>query len=148
MLHELKNFNFWCQKVLPCVFDESLSFYEVLSKMVVYINEMIENEEDFDKKLSNYGVDIKQLKKDVNFLKNEVEKVRDGGYVSLYLESIKKWIDKNVQNLVADIVKYVFFGLDECGHFIAYIPDSWDFLTFNTIANPDNVNYGKLMLEW
>lgn len=34
---------FWCQKVLPLVYDDSLSFYEVLCKLKTKLNEVIEN---------------------------------------------------------------------------------------------------------
>lgn len=34
-------FRFWCQKVLPLVYDESLSYYEVLEKTVYKLNEII-----------------------------------------------------------------------------------------------------------
>lgn len=36
-------FKFWCQKVLPLVYDDSLSYYEVLNKMLVYLNDVIDN---------------------------------------------------------------------------------------------------------
>ena len=39
----MKNFRFWCQKVLPLVYDDSISYYEVLGKMVVYLNQVIDN---------------------------------------------------------------------------------------------------------
>ncbi len=39
----LSNFRFWCQKVLPLVYDDSLSYYEVLGKMVVQLNDVIDN---------------------------------------------------------------------------------------------------------
>lgn len=42
MLHERK-FRFWCQKVLPLVYDDSLSYYELLCKVVSYINSMSED---------------------------------------------------------------------------------------------------------
>lgn len=35
-----KDFRFWCQKVLPLVYDDSLSYYEVLCKVVKYLNNM------------------------------------------------------------------------------------------------------------
>ena len=35
-------FKFWCQTVLPLVYDDSLSYYEVLAKMTIKINEIIE----------------------------------------------------------------------------------------------------------
>ena len=33
-------FRFWCQKVLPLVYEDSLSYYEVLCKVVAYLNSM------------------------------------------------------------------------------------------------------------
>ena len=36
-MNNLSNFRFWCQKVLPLVYDDSLSYYEVLCKIVKYI---------------------------------------------------------------------------------------------------------------
>lgn len=40
----MKPFRFWCQKVLPLVYDDSLSYYELLCKVVDYINKLIEDE--------------------------------------------------------------------------------------------------------
>lgn len=37
------NFWFWCQKVLPLVYDDSISYYEVLLKMSDYLNQVINN---------------------------------------------------------------------------------------------------------
>ena len=34
----MKPFRFWCQKVLPLVYDDSLSYYELLCKVVDYLN--------------------------------------------------------------------------------------------------------------
>ena len=34
-------FRFWCQKVLPLVYDDSLSYYELLCKVVDYINNLV-----------------------------------------------------------------------------------------------------------
>lgn len=35
-------FQFYCQKVLPLVYDESLSYYEVLNKLTFKVNEVVE----------------------------------------------------------------------------------------------------------
>lgn len=37
----IESFRFWCQKVLPLVYDDSLSYYELLCKVVVKLNEVI-----------------------------------------------------------------------------------------------------------
>lgn len=39
----INNFWFWCQKVLPLVYDDSISYYEVLCKMSEYLNQVINN---------------------------------------------------------------------------------------------------------
>lgn len=53
------SFRFWCQKVLPLVYDDSLSYYELLCKVVAYLNDVIENVDglkiDIDKLLVAYG---------------------------------------------------------------------------------------------
>lgn len=36
-------FRFWCQKVLPLVYDDSLSYYEVLCKVRDYLNHIIDD---------------------------------------------------------------------------------------------------------
>ena len=45
-MHNYKNmghFKMWCQKVLPLVYDDSLSYYEVLCKVIQYINDTTDN---------------------------------------------------------------------------------------------------------
>lgn len=39
----INNFRFWCQKVLPLVYDDSLSYYELLCKVVESLNKVINN---------------------------------------------------------------------------------------------------------
>ena len=43
MIGNIKHFRFWCQKVIPLVYDNSLSYYEVLCKIVHYLNHVIED---------------------------------------------------------------------------------------------------------
>lgn len=39
---DLRHFRFWCNKVLPLVYDDALSYYEVLCKVTNKLNEVIE----------------------------------------------------------------------------------------------------------
>lgn len=45
---ELKPFRFWCQKVLPLVYDDSLSYYELLCKVVNFLNKTMEDVETLE----------------------------------------------------------------------------------------------------
>lgn len=38
----IKPIKYWCNKVLPLVYDDSLSYYELLSKLTYKMNEIIE----------------------------------------------------------------------------------------------------------
>ena len=42
----IKPFVFWCQKILPLAYDDSLSYYEMLCKVVNTLNEVINNVND------------------------------------------------------------------------------------------------------
>lgn len=44
-LKDLRPFVFWAQTTLPTVFDDSLSYYEVLTKLCKMVNTMLENED-------------------------------------------------------------------------------------------------------
>lgn len=143
----IPSFRFWCQKVLPLVYDDSLSYYEVLCKLTDYINIMINNQEYFKSELDSYGLTIDQLQSDVNYLKSELDKVKNGEYTSMYLNALKEYLDNNLQEIVAGIVKYIVFGLSMDGHFVAYIPPSWDFIKFDTIMQPGEL-YGHLVVNW
>lgn len=52
-------FVFWAQKVIPLVYDNSLSYYETLCKVVDYLNNVVENldtvEDNLDSLHSAYG---------------------------------------------------------------------------------------------
>ena len=39
---DMKPLAFWCQKILPLTFDDSLSYYEQLCKLANKLNEVIE----------------------------------------------------------------------------------------------------------
>lgn len=42
-------FKFWCQKVLPTIYDDSLSYYEAICKIATYLNATIEQVNEFQK---------------------------------------------------------------------------------------------------
>ena len=53
-MDEIRKFKFWCQKVLPLVYDDSLSYYEVLCKIVTKLNEVIKNVDEIPEYINNY----------------------------------------------------------------------------------------------
>ena len=69
-------------------------------------------------------------------------------------QALMDWASTHLTDLIGAAIKAVFFGLTNDGHFVAYIPDSWDDITFNTTdydiilsAHPE-VGYGHLVLSY
>ena len=125
----LHHFRFWCQKVLPLVYDDSLSYYEVLCKVVNYINNLIATNN--------------QIIEYVDELKAELKVVQD-------------WIDNFDTSYAESIIReylatMIFVEISDAGYFVYYIPESWDDITFNTtgldITIPDT-DYGRLVLSY
>lgn len=92
----VKPFHFWCQKVLPLVYDDSLSYYEVLCKIGAKLNEVIKTTNDLNQiiqELQKYVDDTFVTKYDLKFNRFLDEKGHFTGYLYEYpvkcvLESI------------------------------------------------------------
>ncbi len=61
---------YWCFKVLPLVYDGSLSYYEVLCKLVDYLNHMIED-------VKNMGGDIQSIGEEMGVLNEEIDRLKN-----------------------------------------------------------------------
>lgn len=126
-MEKLKYFRFWCQKVLPLVYDDSLSYYEILCKVVKYINDLIKSDEEII-------AEVDKLKADMIVVQEWIENFD----TSVIEELVNDYLQRAVKN--------VFFGLTYDGYFAAYIPDGWNDIHFGTIQ--DGALYGHLTLEY
>ena len=61
-------------------------------------------------------------------------------------EGIKAWLEVNAIPLIGDLIRTVHFGLTNDGYFCAFIPTSWEGVTFDTVTDFDDPLYGHLML--
>ena len=127
---DLKRFRFWCQKVLPLVYDDSLSYYEVLCRVVDYINNIISDMQTTDTEITELQNEIKQIKMWIeNFATTEVEKL-----------------------IAEQIATMIFIEISNAGYIIYHIPEQWEDITFNTtgldIMLADYPEYGRLVLSY
>lgn len=96
--NNLKPFRFWCQKVLPLVYDDSLSYYELLCRVVDYINKLIDDETQLVEaysKLQDYVnnyFDNLDVTEEINNKLDEMAK--DGSLNSLIANYINPLIDE------------------------------------------------------
>jgi len=52
---DTRPFRFWCQKALPLVYDDSLSYYEVLCKMAEYMNNFMTDLTTVEDSMTEFG---------------------------------------------------------------------------------------------
>lgn len=136
-MDNLKHFRFWCYKVLPLVYDDSLSYYEILCKVVKYINDLIDQDKVLGDELASQKAALQEVQ---DWIAN---------FDTSYLEQL---IQKYIANMI-----YVY--ISDAGYIIYYIPESWNDIQFNTtgldITNDQlsdnkhvaNYDYGHLVLS-
>lgn len=84
-------------------------------------------------------------------LKELYDQIIAGDFPESITQAFYDWMQRNAIDLVGSLVKTVFFGLTDDGHFIAYIPDSWSDIIFYTTGldiNIPGVEYGHLVLSY
>lgn len=108
--NRISPFKFWCQKVLPTVYDDSLSYYEVLNKVTEFLNQVIEqmntlteNVEDYEENLTGEWNTYKTE------LTSEWTTYRDE--LTAVWEQYKTYIDNYFNNL--DVQEEINNKLDE-----------------------------------
>ena len=138
----LTMFKYWCQKVLPAVYDDSLSYYELLCKVVKYLNDVIAE-------LNVHNDAITELQELYSALVDEFDEFKESGFLDYYEQQIREWVDRNLPRIFEDFLKIaVFFGLTLDGYFVAYIPKTWEEITFDTGSVYGNDEYGRLILQY
>lgn len=83
----LQPFRYWCQKVLPLVYDDSLSYYELLCKVIDYLNKTME--------------DVETLHSDVTNLHTAYEKLQN--YVNTYFSNLD--VQEEINNKLDSMVE-------------------------------------------
>lgn len=82
-------FKYWCQKVLPAVYDDSLSYYELLCKVTHKLEEIIET--------TNVQSDA------INELQTLMQSFIDGELTSYIEETIDAWFEENEPEIMQDL---------------------------------------------
>lgn len=84
-------------------------------------------------------------------LKNLYDAILSGNFPPSIINAFKSWMKENAVDLVGELVHNVFFGLDDSGYFIVYIPENWHDIVFNTTGLDiviSDVEYGRLVLSY
>ena len=131
-----KRLRFWCYKVLPLAYDNSLSYYEVLCKVVSKLNEVIEAQ---DKNSDT-----------INEIQEAIDKLQ---------EQVDNFDTSYIEKLINKLANMIYVDISDAGYIIYNVPENWDDIQFNTtgldITNEqlagnghlEGYEYGRLVLS-
>ena len=93
-----------------------------------------------------------QHEKEYQELKKLVDDIYSGNLTPALIKALNKWFIENITDLIGQAIKGVFFEITNSGYFIAYIPEAWEEIIFNTTGFDINValqpEYGHLVLSY
>lgn len=108
---ELKPFRFWCQKVLPLVYDDSLSYYELLCKVVDFLNKTMEDVETLEGDVTGLHTAYVELQTYVNDyfstldvqeeINNKLDDMAESGELNVLIapllpDLISEWLEEHL----------------------------------------------------
>lgn len=112
----LGEFRFFCQKVLPLVYDTELSYYEVLCKVVDYLNKTMSVVNELSDEVEDLINPFNELKE---YIDNEMAKLRK--YID---DELAKYSDEYFDNLIEQkFIEMIDNGSFPIYKFINYLPE-------------------------
>lgn len=134
-------FRVFCQKVLPAVYDDSLSYYELLCKSLDYLNKTMDG-------VNQINDDTKAIYEYVVELYESYDEFVTGGFYDYYEEMLEKWLESNMPCIVGSAVRFFSFGIDDSGHVFVDIPYTWAFLKITWDMDYGSEDFGHIEMEW
>ena len=113
------------------------SYYEDLARKHGLIKEL-------SNKIWEYDKILYEKLKEVEDTLQEYADILDGkinDFDQIILTKTEKWLDENMEDILTQAVKLVWFGLTDDGYFMAVIPPNWSDVQFDT------TNEGQLVLQ-
>ena len=136
----MSKFNF--RSIKPIYNDDSdyttnaPSYYDDLARKQKLIKELSKKIWEYDQILHAKLKEVEEtLQKYADILDGKIE-----DFDRIILDKTTKWLDENMEDILTQAVKLVWFGLTDDGYFMAVIPENWKDVQFDTTAE------GQLML--
>lgn len=98
--------------------------------------------------LEDWRIDHKE---EYEQLKALYDSLMAGQFPPEIVNAFNRWARANMPDLVKEMILSVWFGINDEGYFVAFIPDSWAEIIFNTTGldiTIAGVDYGHLTLSF
>lgn len=125
--------------VVPKLYYDALSPEQRIKKLCEELHRLCEY-------ANMLGIHVNANDEEMARLTAEFAKFIAGGFEEYYEGMLTEWILNNAGELLTKYIKLVFFGLTPDGYFCAWIPESWDEITFDTVMDYSDPLYGRLVL--
>lgn len=136
--NDIPLFRFWLQRMLPTVYTDSLSYSELLGKVIAYLNSAISDQNEVNGSLKELYEYVDQL---YHYMSDDP--------ASQFIDQLEAYIDQHLIDYVARMAYYVFPTLQEFDdgtwHYAIKVPQSWKQLKFSWIWDESD-NLWKLVL--
>ena len=85
-------------------------------------------------------------------LESLYDQIMSGTFPESIRNAFVSWMRENALDLIGELATSVFFGITDSGYWVAYIPESWRDIIFNTtgldITLELQPEYGHLVLSY
>lgn len=129
-------FRFWCNKVLPAVYDDSLSYYELLCKVVKYLN-------DLGELVNEHSEAITELRLKCEDLQQQIQDLIDGDFSDIIAEKVEEWFQENepeIMQTLADLQDQIDQLENDTDERLDGLQDEIDLYKTKTYVNNNLVN--------
>ena len=114
------------------------SYYDKLAKDKKLLELLSKRIWEYDKTLDN---SLKHIQEVLQSYSDQLDqKIED--FDQIIIDLTNEWLAENMEEIMQNATKMVWFGLSDDGHFIAVIPPTWDSIDFDTSNN------GELILQY
>lgn len=94
---------------------------------------------------------IEQHEPEYEALKAQVDKLESGDFTPEFVNSLIKWYEDHILDIIGEMAKMVIFNVTDDGYFVAYIPEAWSDIMFGTTGLddfPPDVEFGHLTISY
>lgn len=145
----IDNVESWSNLIMPIVYDDSLSFYELINKLKNVVNDvinkvnlLIQSNKELTIKYEDVLIKLDKLNKKLDDFLNGYEIPTDSIRWEQLNANVKEKLLQMIEQTIPQIAKFVWFGLNEEGYFVAYIPNNWSDINFSSSSE------GELILSY
>ena len=128
-------------------FPNSDFYNSDLREALTYIRKMIPAIDSLEHWRAQHEVEYAELKALYDEVKDDWDRFAAGDFPESTYIAMREWWERNAIDLVGELVRFVFFGLTDDGYFVAYIPENWRNIQFDTIVTSGD-DYGRLCIYY